>query len=175
MEIKLKWILQSEVHTTCWKISGRYKSFKSLYFLVKWKGYPEAESTWEPGMSLEHALESIERFDQSNPKVLAITTRGRDWRRQGVSVMDMRIIKLVMQESVDTWHYDTYHMICINWVIFPNMNPTLVKSTLHKKGMTNCDCRSTTKYEYFKNNHLTQSDCEENDQLAISLVRTCFS
>jgi hypothetical protein len=49
-------------------------TFKSLYFLVQWKGYPEDESTWEPGTSLEHAKETIEEFYEENPEAPAITT-----------------------------------------------------------------------------------------------------
>jgi hypothetical protein len=59
-EYQVEWILQSEVCTTCRKIGGRYKSFKSLYFLVQWKGYPDDESTWESGTSLEHCYEDTE-------------------------------------------------------------------------------------------------------------------
>jgi hypothetical protein len=70
----VEWILQSEVRTTCQKIDGKYKSFKSLYFLVKWKGYPDNESTWESGASLEHTSESIEEFYGVNPEALAILT-----------------------------------------------------------------------------------------------------
>jgi hypothetical protein len=47
MEYEVERILQSEVHNMCRKIGRRYKSFKWLYFLVKWKDYPDDESTWE--------------------------------------------------------------------------------------------------------------------------------
>jgi hypothetical protein len=73
-EYKVVQILQSEVHTTRRKIDGRYKSFKSLYFLVQWKGYPDNESTWEPGTSLEHVTESIEEFYGENLEAPARTT-----------------------------------------------------------------------------------------------------
>jgi hypothetical protein len=39
-EYEVERILQSEVHTTHRKIGRRYKHFKSLYFLVQWKGFP---------------------------------------------------------------------------------------------------------------------------------------
>jgi hypothetical protein len=70
----VEWILQSEVRTTRRKIGERYKSFKNLYFLVKWKGYPDNESTWEPGTNLWHAFESIEEFYGENPEATAIST-----------------------------------------------------------------------------------------------------
>jgi hypothetical protein len=72
----VEWILQSEVCTTRWKIGGKNNSFKRLYFLVKWKGYPDDESTWELRKSLEHALYSIKEFYGENPEVLVISTWG---------------------------------------------------------------------------------------------------
>jgi hypothetical protein len=67
-------ILQREVRTTRRKIGGRYKSFKSLYFLVRWKGYPDEKSTREPATSLEHASTSIEELSEENPEALALLT-----------------------------------------------------------------------------------------------------
>jgi hypothetical protein len=73
-EYEVERILQSEVRTTRRKSGGRYKQIKSLYFLVQWKGYPDDESTWEPGTSLERATESIEEFYRENPEAPALTT-----------------------------------------------------------------------------------------------------
>jgi hypothetical protein len=73
-EYEVERILQSEVHTTCWKIGRRYEFCKSLYFLVQWKDYPDDKSTWKPGTSLEHVSESIEEFYGQNHDVPAITT-----------------------------------------------------------------------------------------------------
>jgi hypothetical protein len=73
-EYEVEWILQSEVRTTRRKIGGRYRHFKSLYFLVQWKGYPDDESTGEPGTCLEHATESIEEFYAQNPEAPALMT-----------------------------------------------------------------------------------------------------
>src|SRR5215813_3784681 len=48
-----------------------------LQFLVKWKGYPHEESTWEPEVNLKHAPKSIEKFYLKHPaaprKISAIT------------------------------------------------------------------------------------------------------
>jgi hypothetical protein len=73
-EYEVERILQSEVRTSRRKIGGRYKQFRSLYFLVQWKGYPDNESTWEPGTSLERTTESIEEFYRENPEAPALTT-----------------------------------------------------------------------------------------------------
>ena len=41
---------------------------KKLYFLVKWEGYPQEESSWEPASNLQHAEEAIEDFYRKHPK-----------------------------------------------------------------------------------------------------------
>jgi hypothetical protein len=83
-------ILQSEVDTTHQKIGRRYKFFKSLYFLVKWKSYPDNESTWEPGTNLGHTSESMERFYEEKPEALAISTGGQGWRGGGLIVRETK-------------------------------------------------------------------------------------
>lgn len=35
-------------------------------YLVKWKGYPSSENTWEPKKNLSHASELIATFDAKN-------------------------------------------------------------------------------------------------------------
>jgi len=60
-------ILQSEVRTTRRKVKGRYKNYRTLFYLVKWKGYPDDECTWEPGANLESADEEVEDFHNRNP------------------------------------------------------------------------------------------------------------
>jgi hypothetical protein len=73
-EYEVERILQSEVRTTRRKVGGRYEEFKSLYFLVQWQGYPDDESTWEPGTSLEHPTESTEEFYERNPEAPVLST-----------------------------------------------------------------------------------------------------
>jgi hypothetical protein len=92
MEYEVGRILQSEIGTTHWKIGGKYKTLQSLYFLVKWKSYLNDESTWEPEMSLEHALESIEEFYTDNLEVPALITWGQVWKGGGAPVRDIRNI-----------------------------------------------------------------------------------
>ena len=66
-EWEVEAILQSEIRKTSRKVKGRNKMFRSLFYLVKWKGYPTDECTWEPGAHLESALEEVDKFHQDNP------------------------------------------------------------------------------------------------------------
>ena len=68
MEYEVETILQSEIRTTKKKVKGRYKSYRTLYYLVKWKGYPEDECSWEPGTNLGSAEKEVEEFHQNNPQ-----------------------------------------------------------------------------------------------------------
>ena len=61
-------ILQSEIRSTKRKVKGRNKNVRSLYYLVKWKGYPEDECSWEPGIHLESAEKEVEEFHRLNPE-----------------------------------------------------------------------------------------------------------
>jgi hypothetical protein len=35
---------------------------QSCQYLVKWKGYPTADNTWEPEANLEHAAELLKEY-----------------------------------------------------------------------------------------------------------------
>jgi hypothetical protein len=67
MEYEVEKILQGEIRTTRRKVKGRYKAFRTMFYLVKWKGYPEDECTWEPGTNLRSADEEVEEFHRNNP------------------------------------------------------------------------------------------------------------
>ena len=67
MEYEVERILQSEIRRTRRKEKGKYKNYRTLFYLVKWKGYPEDECTWEPGAHLGSAEEEVEKFHQNNP------------------------------------------------------------------------------------------------------------
>ena len=38
-----------------------------LQYLVKWKGYPQEESTWEPEESLKNAKKLVQEFHAKHP------------------------------------------------------------------------------------------------------------
>ena len=50
------------------KIIGKKMNGNSKEYLIKWKGYSEDESTWEPESNLENARLSIEKFEYSIKK-----------------------------------------------------------------------------------------------------------
>jgi hypothetical protein len=50
------------------------------------------ESTWEPGTSLEHALELIEEFYTDNLEASALIPCGQVWKGGGAPVRDLRNI-----------------------------------------------------------------------------------
>ena len=68
LEYEVEAILQSEIRTTKRKVKGRYKTYQTLYYLVKWKGYPEHECSWEPGTNLGQAEKEVEEFHKNNPQ-----------------------------------------------------------------------------------------------------------
>ena len=45
------------------KIIGKKMNGNSKEYLIKWKGYSENESTWEPESNLENARLSIEKYE----------------------------------------------------------------------------------------------------------------
>jgi hypothetical protein len=51
-------IEEHEVKFITWhRLHGR-----SHQYLVKWKGYPTADNTWEPESNLEHAAELLKEY-----------------------------------------------------------------------------------------------------------------
>ncbi|KAK4681052.1 hypothetical protein QC764_104010 [Podospora pseudoanserina] len=51
--------------------SGIDDKTKAHKFLVKWKGYPESENTWEPRSNLKGAEELVREFEKSQKKTKA--------------------------------------------------------------------------------------------------------
>src|SRR5437588_11421622 len=64
--------ISSEIRITRRRVKGKNKVIKKLFYLVKWKGYPEDECTWEPGEHLTHADDEIETFHRQNPNAPTI-------------------------------------------------------------------------------------------------------
>ena len=55
-----------------------------LKYLVKWKGYPQEESTWEPAEALKNARKRVEEFHQRHPaaprRISALTFSRLDFK-----------------------------------------------------------------------------------------------
>jgi hypothetical protein len=62
-EYEVEKILQSEFRTT----KKKNKNIRTLFYLVKWKGYPEDECTWEPEEHLRSAKKEVGIFHKENP------------------------------------------------------------------------------------------------------------
>ena len=61
-------------------INGSRIFREKLLFLVKWKGYPQEESTWEPENGLEHAKKAVQEFNakhSSAPRKISALTFSR--------------------------------------------------------------------------------------------------
>ena len=41
---------------------------KSMLYLVKWKGYPDSDATWEPRSNLGNAAEAVQQYHHANPQ-----------------------------------------------------------------------------------------------------------
>src|SRR5712692_6200519 len=68
LEYGVETFLQSEIRTSHRRHRSRHRTIHTLYFLVKWKGYPEDECTWEPGSAMDGVPELVEQFYRLNPK-----------------------------------------------------------------------------------------------------------
>jgi transposase InsO family protein len=71
-EYEVESIVQSRVHRG------------HLQYLVKWKGYPEADNTWEPTGHLKHAQEAINSFHKLRPSA------PRPIRSLGIDLFELR-------------------------------------------------------------------------------------
>ena len=68
---------------------------RSLQYLVKWKGYPHEESTWEPVSNLQHAAEAVSDFHRKHPSA----------PRQ-ISFLDFSGLRFRPYENLTEWPRD---------------------------------------------------------------------
>ena len=74
LEYEVEKIVNSEIRQSTKKVDRQNKQIKTLFYLVKWKGYPEDKCTWEPGHHLTLAEEKVEKFHQNNPEAPTLQT-----------------------------------------------------------------------------------------------------
>ena len=48
-------------------IMAHKKTQCGIKYLVKWKGYPESENSWEPAENLENAKDMVEDYHRAYP------------------------------------------------------------------------------------------------------------
>src|SRR5713226_5455177 len=72
-----------------WVINHRHAGrARTLQYLIKWKGYPEADNTWEPADQV-HAPQIIKAYHRQHPL--------EDKRRRANARMIIRILSLIQQ------------------------------------------------------------------------------
>jgi hypothetical protein len=48
--------------------SRQFRKQKAWQYLIKWKGYPNSENTWEPLQNLKNSMKMIHQWHQDNPE-----------------------------------------------------------------------------------------------------------
>lgn len=89
-------------------------AYNRLHFLVKWKGWPDSENSWEPEQNLENSPESIQEFYKSHPgaprrlpsggvsgKPLTKKTRSSRKKKQRVNMLQLQ--PLEVRTNVENW------------------------------------------------------------------------
>jgi hypothetical protein len=67
-------IVEGEEEYEMEEILKSRKRGRGMQYLVKWKGYPHSENTWEPARHLTHAKKMLNEFNKRNTNVRATTT-----------------------------------------------------------------------------------------------------
>src|ERR1700761_7319276 len=67
-------IVEGEEEFEVEEILKSRKRGRGRQYLVKWKGYPNSENTWEPARHLTHAKKKLNDFLKRNAETIATTT-----------------------------------------------------------------------------------------------------
>lgn len=74
---------------------------KEHMYLVKWKGYPHSDNTWEPKANLAHASELVKEFD-TKKKAAAAEKRAEDKAAKGKKAEEKKQSKAEQKKSTKT-------------------------------------------------------------------------
>jgi Chromo (CHRromatin Organisation MOdifier) domain len=74
-----------------------YGNKRHLQYLIKWKGYPDSDNTWEPADQV-HMPALIMVYHQKNP-LDAETGDKRGWGKQGKVIRSLKVKAFIKQTS----------------------------------------------------------------------------
>ena len=57
------------------KILDSRKKGRGIQYLVKWKGYSDAENSWQPRINVENAIDLVKEFYDANPDKPKLATK----------------------------------------------------------------------------------------------------
>ena len=106
-------VIEGEPEWEIEKVLDSKFAYNRLLFLVKWKGWPSSENSWEPEANLLHAREEVEDFYKSHPgaprrlstgeKTGVPLTKKTKGKRKKTRVNELSFKALQVQTSVETW------------------------------------------------------------------------
>ena len=95
-EFEVEAIIDSRIHR------------RKLQYLVKWKGYPQSDNTWEPVGNVQHAEEAVQSFHQNHPD-----RPGGVQKRPKTGTARKQYVQLRRSSTHHPRHIPFYRTLCI--------------------------------------------------------------